>query len=60
MVTMRSNGSRCIHLKLNGQVFRSHGLANYEADHRMFEVVSWVMPLKSAALNLQFLLTLED
>jgi hypothetical protein len=40
--------------------FEVTDLANYKADHRTFEVVSWVKPLKSAALNLQFLLILED
>jgi hypothetical protein len=35
-------------------------LSNYELDHRTFEVVSWVKPLKSAALNLQLIPILED
>jgi hypothetical protein len=35
-------------------------LPQYEADHRTFEVVSWVKPLKSAALNLQLIPLLED
>ena len=35
-------------------------LAEYEADHRTFEVVKWAKPLKSAALNLQLIPLLED
>jgi hypothetical protein len=31
-----------------------------EKDHRTFEVIRWVQPLKPAALNLQFLPLLED
>jgi hypothetical protein len=31
-----------------------------DVDHRTFEVVGWVKPLKSATLNLQFLPILED
>jgi len=31
-----------------------------DQDHRTFEVVGWVKPLKSATLNLQFLPILED
>jgi hypothetical protein len=32
----------------------------YEADHRTFEVVDWVKPLRSVALNLQLIPILED
>lgn len=35
-------------------------LQTYEVDHRTFEVVSWVKPLRSAALNLQLIPLLED